>query len=44
MNQDELDKLDELDDPNQLDDLFMNIQDEHSRGTFKRNFLDEHSR
>ena len=44
INKDKLHELDKLDDWDQLDDLLINIQDEHSRWTFKMNILDEHSR
>ena len=44
MNYVELDELDQLDDWDFLDDLLINIQDEHSRLTFKMSLQYEHSR
>ena len=44
MNKDKLHELDELDYWDQLDDLLMNIQDQHSTLIFKMNIQDEYSR
>ena len=43
MDKDKTHELDDLYDWDQLDDLLMNIQDEHSRWIFKMKTQDEHS-